>query len=60
MPRLQAYALWLKSQESEPLPPAPAAALKVVEKPLTLADRYNAQRQDRIFTGRNVPIGMTA
>jgi hypothetical protein len=35
-------------------------ALKVVAKEPTLADRYNAQRKDRIITGRNVPIGMTA
>jgi hypothetical protein len=58
MPRELAMLKWL-AENDKPTPPAAPVALKVVEKP-TLADRYNAQRKDRIITGRNVPIGMTA
>jgi hypothetical protein len=60
MPIALAYLKWAHDYGDKPTPPAASMALKVVAKEPTLADRYNAQRKDRIITGRNVPIGMTA
>jgi hypothetical protein len=44
----------------DPTPPPAASAAMPKPKVLTLADRYNAQRQTRIITGRNVPLELSA